>query len=103
MRQPIVPNCPVITLRISILLGLAGLDEIDADSSSGSPSHGHGDKVFRTVVTADCIRSPRHSIIRSSDLMTRSDGSEKSTSIPKPFRLKPSITLDRRMRRPSES
>jgi hypothetical protein len=27
---------------------------------------------------------PRHSIIRSSDLITRSDSSEKSTSIPKP-------------------
>jgi hypothetical protein len=30
---------------------------------------------------------PRHSIIRSRDLMTRSDGSEKSTLIPKLSRL----------------
>src|SRR5471032_3583681 len=33
--------------------------------------------------------------------MTRSDGSEKSTSIPKPSRLKSSITLNSRMLRPS--
>jgi hypothetical protein len=56
MRQPIIPNCPVVTLDISILLGLAGLDEIDADSLSGSLSQGHGANVFRTVVTADRIR-----------------------------------------------
>jgi hypothetical protein len=44
---------------------------------------------------------PRHSMIRSSEHITRSDGSEKSTSIPKPSRLKSSITLNRRMLRPS--
>jgi hypothetical protein len=46
---------------------------------------------------------PRHSMILSSDLITRSDGSEKSTSIPKPSRLKSSMTLNRRMLRPSAS
>jgi hypothetical protein len=46
---------------------------------------------------------PRHSIIRSSDLMTRSNGREKSTSIAKPSRLKSSMTLNSRMLRVQEA
>ena len=42
---------------------------------------------------------PRYSIMRSSDRITRSDGSEKSTSLPQPSRLKSSITLNSRMLR----
>ena len=46
---------------------------------------------------------PRHSMIRSSVRTTRADGSEKSTSMPRPSRLKSSITFSSRKLRPSLS
>ncbi|EFF45744.1 ISxac2 transposase [Xanthomonas citri pv. aurantifolii str. ICPB 10535] len=44
---------------------------------------------------------PRHSMICSSDRITRADGSDRSTSIPSPSRLKSSSTLNSRKLRPS--
>lgn len=44
---------------------------------------------------------PRQEMICWRDLMTRSDGSEKSTSMPKASRLKSSMTLNNRMFLPS--
>jgi len=55
---------------------------------------------FSDLIAA-CL--PRHSMIRSSERVTRTDGSENSTSMPKPWRLKSSVTLINQMLRPSAS
>jgi len=103
MSQSIVAHGPVVTLHISVLLRLAGLDE-----SMRMPRLAAQAKVTALMYSGPLSQRiafglPRHSIIRSSDLMTRSDGSEKSTSMPKPSRLKSSMTLNKRMLRPSAS
>jgi hypothetical protein len=56
MGEPIVANRPVLTLDVSVLLRLAGLDEIDANAALCSPRQGHRADIFRTVVAADRFR-----------------------------------------------
>ena len=56
VRQPVVADGPVVMLDASILLRLAGLDEIDADSTAGGPGQRHDIDIFRAVVAADRVR-----------------------------------------------
>ncbi len=69
MGEPIVANGPVVTLDVSILLGLAGLDEIDADSVPGSPCQRHRADVLRTVIASDGTRfaAPLDDAVKRSD------------------------------------
>ena len=55
VSQPIVAYGPVVTLDVSILLRLAWLDEIDADSAPGGSGQRHGANVLWAVVAADRI------------------------------------------------
>ena len=56
VRKPVVADGPVVTLHVGVLLGLAWLDEIDADSTAGGPCQRHGADVLRAVVAADRVR-----------------------------------------------
>lgn len=56
MGEPIVANVPVVTLDVNILLGLAELDELNADSVPGGPSQRHRAYALRTVIASDGIR-----------------------------------------------
>ena len=87
VSQPVVADRPVVTLDVSVLLRLARLNEINANARLAA--HASVTALMYSGPLSQRIASglPRHSMIRSSDLMTRSDGSEKSTSIPKPSRL----------------
>jgi len=53
MGKPVIAN---VTLEVSILLGLAGLYEINADSVSGCLCQGHRADVLQTVIAADSVR-----------------------------------------------
>ena len=52
--KPIIANRPVVALYVGVLLGLARLDEIDANAAFRSPCQGHGADVFRAIVAPDC-------------------------------------------------
>ena len=56
MGEPVVTNCPVVGLNVGILLGLAGLNEIDPDTAFCGPCQGHCADVFRTVVPSNGFR-----------------------------------------------
>ena len=56
MGQPIVANRPVVTLDVSVLLRLTGLDEIDADTAPRSPRQRHRADVFRSVIASNGSR-----------------------------------------------
>ena len=53
MGEPVITNRPVVALNVGILLGLAWLDEIDADAAFCGPRQGHCADVFRTVVASN--------------------------------------------------
>jgi hypothetical protein len=56
LRQPFVAHRPVEALDIGILLGLAGLDEVDPDILRLSPSQRCDTDVFWAVVASDRCR-----------------------------------------------
>lgn len=89
LGQPLVSNYPVKALDVRILLWLAGLDVFQRDLACAHPFADDCTQVFRGVVTANRqgLSSP------TDDLLTRSEGSEKSSSMPSASRLKSSITL----------
>ncbi|MNT58135.1 hypothetical protein D3C72_1955530 [compost metagenome] len=92
---------PVIASDISILLRLARLNVAQGDASFLGPLHQLAADVFRPLSTRIAIGLPRHSMIWFRLRMTRSAGSEKSTSMPSPSRLKSSRTFNRRNCLPS--
>ena len=53
MGETVITNRAVVALNVGILLGLAGLDEIDADTAFCGPCQGHCAYVFRTVVASN--------------------------------------------------
>jgi len=69
MGEPIVANGPVVTLDVSILLRLAGLDEINADPVPSSPGQRHRADVLRTVIALDGNRlaAPFDDAVKRSD------------------------------------
>jgi len=87
MGQPIVTYRAVIALHIGVLLRLSRLDE-----STRMPRFTAHAKVTALLYSGTLSQRmtsglPRHSIILLSDQITRSQGSEKSTSMPIPSRL----------------
>lgn len=98
--EPVVAHCPVIPLNISILLWVPRLDIAQTDSPLSGLVLQPGTEILRPLLQRISLRQPRHSIICSRGLTTRSAGREKSISIPNPSRLKSSITFNSRMLRP---
>ena len=102
--KPFGPHSPVVSLDIGILLGLVGLDVDHADPGFLRPVLEPGTDVFRAVasgartsgaLTGNSTRIasglPRHAMIWFSTRTTRSDGSETSTSMASPSRLKSTL------------
>ena len=54
--QPFMPDGSVVTLNVSILLWLAGLDMIDLNVARLSPIPQFATDIFRAVINADCLR-----------------------------------------------
>ena len=48
--QPFVPNCAVVALDVSVLLGLPGLDVLDGNAPFLGPDQQLAADVFRAVV-----------------------------------------------------
>src|ERR1700712_5314552 len=103
LRQPFVANGPIEALDVGILLGFAGLDEVDPDASLLRPSQQRTADVFGPLSQRIAAGCPRHSMTWSRLRITRSAGREKSTSMASASRLKSSIILNTRTLRPSLS
>ena len=100
LAESVMANGAVVTLRVGVVLGLAGLDMLQLDRLSAqalSTSPIYSGPLSQRIING----VPRHSMICSRLRMTRSAGSEKSTSIPGPSRLKSSTTLNSLEARPS--
>lgn len=94
--QPFVPDRPVVALDISVLLWFHGCTWAKAMPLFSA----HSMRVLLIysgpLLTRMVLGAPRHSMNWFSALTTRSAGSEKSTSIPSPSRLKSSRTFSSR-------
>ena len=53
MSQPVVAHHSVIALDISILLRLASLNEVDANTAFGGPGQRHSADVLRALIAAN--------------------------------------------------
>lgn len=101
LLQPVITDGAVVSLRANVLLRLARLDvssrirRRSAQAVSAAPMY--SGPLSQRIVTG----FPHHSMICSSVRITRSAGSEKSTSMPSPFRSKSSIMLNSQKARPS--
>ena len=92
-----MPDCAVVALDVDVLLGLAGLDVQDGNPLFPSPLQQLATDGFRAIVDPMVSGLPRRPMIR----ITRSEGSERSTSMPSPSPLKSSCTFSSRNARPS--
>jgi hypothetical protein len=98
-----MPDRAVVALDIGVLLRLTGLDVLDGDALFLGPFSSLPLMYSGPLSTLMVPGLPRHSMILSRLRMTRSAGSEKSTSMPSPSRLKSSSTFSSRNCRPSPS
>jgi len=113
-----MPDGAIIAFDVSVLLRLSGLNVLNVLNGNTlflSPFHPLPGRVLRSNVPRGSLPLiysgplstrivsglPRHSMIRSRLRITRSAGKEKSTSMPKPSRLKSSSTFKSRNARPS--
>ena len=115
LPQPFSANRAIVALDIGTLLRLSGLDIFKPDAPFLSPRHPLPGRALHSNVpkgsfpltysgplsTRMILGLPRHSMIWSKLRTTRSAGSEKSTSMPKPSRLKSSSTFNVLIDRPS--
>ena len=96
-----MPDCAVVALDVDVLLGLAGLDVQDGYPLFLSPLQQLATDGFRAIVDPMVSGLPRRPMIRLMLRITRSEGSERSTSMPSPSPLKSSCTFSSRNARPS--
>jgi hypothetical protein len=54
--QPLMPDRPIVTLDVCVLLRLTRLDVLDGDATTFGPSQQMSADVFRAVVYPDCER-----------------------------------------------
>lgn len=99
--KPVISDCSIIALHISILLRVSGLDEHERNAVFLGPfGQGIAD-IFRAIVTADRFRfsAPLNDLIKGSD---NTQGRQRDSTA-KPSLLKSSMTLKVLKLRPSDS
>ena len=99
--QPLLPDYSVVAFETGVLLRLAGLDVQDGNPLFPSPLQQLATDGFRAIVDPMMSGLPRRPMIRLMLRITRSEGSERSTSMPSPSPLKSSCTFSSRNARPS--
>ena len=99
--QPFVPDRAVVAFDIGVLLGLTGLDMLQADVLFPGPAFQLFADVFQAVIDPDGtgFAPPFDDAVETSGIL--SAGSEKSTSMPRHSRLKSSRTFNNRNDLPS--